>query len=150
MTALAWGAKPQLEKPVGRAVSSPCLTRIYTAPDTGLTVVVVRGEIDYASEDALQKSLTHALSCSARGIEIDLSKVSFWAFSSVKVLLALRQLALRHGKTVSLGAISPIVRRVLDLTDTLCLFTTSTAPATPTPPAGSRPPAGSLKGDGVA
>ncbi|MFG2196763.1 STAS domain-containing protein [Streptomyces sp. NPDC048639] len=103
-------------------------------------MVVVRGEIDIACEAALQKSLAQTLSCSAQGIEIDLSNVSFWAFSSVRVLLALRQLALREGKSVSLRAISPIVRRVLELSDTLCLFTTRAAPAPPTPPAGRRPP----------
>ncbi|MFG3114288.1 STAS domain-containing protein [Streptomyces sp. NPDC048197] len=100
--------------------------RIYSDPHTDETVVALRGEIDYGCEETLKTSLTGALSCSDRGITIDLSKVSFWACSSVKVLLAVRELALQQGKTVSLLATSPIAHRVLELTDTLQLFTTST------------------------
>ncbi|MER0477819.1 STAS domain-containing protein [Streptomyces sp. Edi2] len=116
--------------------------RVSSAPDTAGTVVVLRGEIDYDCEAALERSLAHALSCSARGIDIDLSKVSFWACSSVKVLLVVRQLALRQDKTMSLRATSPRVRRVLELTDTLQLFTTRTSPASPPPPspAPAKPP----------
>lgn len=118
----------QPDRPDSGPVSQPCLLRVYSAPDTEETVVVLRGEIDYGCEDTLERSLTHTLSCSARGIEIDLDKVSFWACSSVKILLAVRQLALRQGKTVSLRATSPRVHRVLELTDTLPLFTTSITP----------------------
>ncbi|MEE4418036.1 MULTISPECIES: STAS domain-containing protein [Streptomyces] len=102
--------------------------RIYSDPQTEETVVALRGEIDYGCEETLETSLNSALSCSDRGIAIDLSKVSFWACSSVKILLAVRQLALRHGKTVSLRAPSPIVHRVLELSGTLRLFATSTDP----------------------
>ncbi|WP_336053355.1 STAS domain-containing protein [Streptomyces sp. CA2R101] len=105
--------------------------RVSSASDAEETVVVLRGEIDYDCEEALERALTHILGASDRGIGIDLSKVSFWACSSVKVLLAVRQLALRHGKTVSLRAASPAVRRVLELSGTLRLFTTSTAPPPP-------------------
>ncbi|MFI0786264.1 STAS domain-containing protein [Streptomyces lydicus] len=97
--------------------------RIHTDPHTEAIVVVLRGEVDYSCEETLLRCLTRALSSSAHGIEIDLGKVSFWACSSVKVLLAARQLAQRHGKTVSLRALSPVVRRVLELSDTLHLFT---------------------------
>ncbi|MFI0217550.1 STAS domain-containing protein [Streptomyces lydicus] len=112
--------------------------RIHSDPRTEeIVVVVLRGEIDYACEEMLLRCLTSALNSSARGIAIDLSKVSFWACSSVKVLLATRELAQRHGKTMSLRALSPIVRRVLELSESLHLFTTEPAPATPHP--GRRP-----------
>ncbi|MEU6083415.1 STAS domain-containing protein [Streptomyces sp. NPDC047108] len=124
----------QPEASVSVTAGPPCLTTVHRSPGTDKTVVVVRGEVDHGCEDALERSLTDALSCSAHGIEIDLSKVSFWACSSVKVLLAVRQLAGRQSKTVSLRAISPIVRRVLDLTGTLRFFTTDTAPASPPAP----------------
>ncbi|MEU6331848.1 STAS domain-containing protein [Streptomyces sp. NPDC047049] len=104
---------------------------VSSVSDAEETVVVLRGEIDYGCEEALERALTHILGASDHGIGIDLSKVSFWACSSVKVLLAVRQLALRHGKTVSLRAASPAVRRVLELSGTLWLFTTSTAPPPP-------------------
>ncbi|SED56016.1 anti-anti-sigma factor [Streptomyces sp. 2224.1] len=119
------------ENPVGGAVGPPCLMRVSSVSDAEETVVALRGEIDYGCEEALERALTHILSASDRGIGIDLSKVSFWACSSVKVLLTVRQVALRHGKTVSLRATSPAVRRVLELSGTLRLFTTSTAPASP-------------------
>ncbi|MFH8629070.1 STAS domain-containing protein [Streptomyces lydicus] len=106
--------------------------RIHSDPCTeGIVVVVLRGEIDYGCEEMLLRSLTSTLNSSARGIVIDLSKVSFWACSSVKVLLATRELAQRHGKTMSLRALSPIVRRVLELSGSLHLFTTEAAPASP-------------------
>ncbi|MEW2437186.1 STAS domain-containing protein [Streptomyces caniferus] len=105
----------------------PTLVSIHSAPHTEEIVVVLRGEIDYACEEMLLRCLTSALSASARGIVIDLSKVSFWACSSVKLLLATRQLAQRHGKTVSLRTLSPVVRRVLELSGTLHLFTTDPA-----------------------
>ncbi|MFF7409151.1 STAS domain-containing protein [Streptomyces lydicus] len=108
--------------------------RIHSDPRTeGIVVVVLRGEIDYACEEMLLRCLTSALSSSARGIAIDLGKVSFWACSSVKVLLATRELAQRHGKTMSLRALSPIVRRVLELSESLHLFTTAPALASPHP-----------------
>ncbi|MFG2526589.1 STAS domain-containing protein [Streptomyces sp. NPDC048516] len=105
----------------------PALVRIHSDPHTEEIVVALRGEIDYACEEMLLRCLTSALSASARGIVIDLSKVSFCACSSVKLLLAIRQLAQRHGKTMSLRALSPVVHRVLELSGTLHLFTTSTA-----------------------
>ncbi|MEU5469299.1 STAS domain-containing protein [Streptomyces lydicus] len=112
--------------------------RIHSDPRTeGIVVVVLRGEIDYGCEEMLLRSLTSALNSSARGIAIDLSKVSFWACSSVAVLLATRELAQRHGKTMSLRALSPIVRRVLELSESLHLFTTEAAPDSPHP--GRRP-----------
>ncbi len=127
-TGRAWKTPPftQPEKSVGDPADAPCLVRIYSDPHTDETVVALRGEIDHGCEETLETSLTSALSCADRGIAIDLSKVSFWACSSVNVLLAVRQLALQHGKTVSLLATSPIAHRVLELTDTLRLFTTGT------------------------
>lgn len=128
----------QPEETAGWVVGPPCLMRIHSDPRTeGIVVVVLRGEIDYGCEEMLLRSLTSALNSSARGIAIDLSKVSFWACSSVKVLLATRELAQRHGKTMSLRALSPIVRRVLELSESLHLFTTEAAPASPHP--GRRP-----------
>lgn len=130
-TGLASGAQPsgQPTATVGWVASQPSLVRIHREPHTEELVVVLRGEIDYACEEMLLGCLTSALSASDRGIVIDLGKVSFWACSSVKVLLAVRQLAQRHGKTVSLRALSPIVRRVLELSGTLHLFTPETTRA---------------------
>ncbi|MFF7701030.1 STAS domain-containing protein [Streptomyces lydicus] len=118
----------------GRVVGPPCLVKIHSDPRTEEIVVVdLRGEIDYGCEEMLLRCLTSALNSSARGIAIDFSKVSFWACSSVKVLLATRRLAQRHGKTMSLRALSPMVRRVLELSESLHLFTTEAAPASPHP-----------------
>ncbi|MET7795562.1 STAS domain-containing protein [Streptomyces decoyicus] len=107
-------------------VGPPSLVRFHSDPHTEEIVVVLRGEIDYACEEMLLRCLTGALSTSARGIVIDLSRVSFWACSSVKILLSTRQLAQGHGKTMSLRALSPMMRRVLELSGTLHLFTETT------------------------
>ncbi len=140
-TGRAWRTQPctQPEKSGSDPASSPCLVRIYSDPETDETVVALRGEIDYGCEETLETSLTSALNSSDHGIAIDLSKVSFWACSSVKVLLAVRQLALRHGKTVSLLATSPIAHRVLELTDALQLFTTRTDATFRVPPQPTSP-----------
>lgn len=130
----------QPEKTASWMVSPPCLMKVHSDPDTEETVVALRGEIDYACEERLHAVLTRALNSSARGIAIDLSKVTFWACSSVKVLLATRQLAQRQGQTMSLRAMSPIVRRALELTDTLHLFITKAAPASSPPAAGGPSP----------
>ncbi|WP_374992799.1 STAS domain-containing protein [Streptomyces lydicus] len=130
------GAQPsaQPEETAGRVVGPPCLVKIHSDPRTEEIVVVdLRGEIDYGCEEMLLRCLTSALNSSARGIAIDFSKVSFWACSSVKVLLATRRLAQRDGKTMSLRALSPMVRRVLELSESLHLFTTEAAPGTPHP-----------------
>ncbi|ARH89386.1 hypothetical protein STRMOE7_02655 [Streptomyces sp. MOE7] len=130
------GAQPsaQPEEMAGRVVGPPCLVKIHSDPRTEEIVVVdLRGEIDYGCEEMLLRCLTSALNSSARGIAIDFSKVSFWACSSVKVLLATRLLAQRDGKTMSLRALSPMVRRVLELSESLHLFTTEAAPASPHP-----------------
>ncbi|KUJ37994.1 STAS domain-containing protein [Streptomyces sp. NPDC093228] len=88
-------------------------------------VVVLRGAIDYESEDVLRRSLVGALGRSLRGIDLDLREVTFWDCSSLNVLLAVRRTALQEGKTVTIRAASPVVERVCELTETLPLFAAS-------------------------
>lgn len=110
----------------GQAAPSPKLPYVMTLsthPAGDRMVVVLRGAIDWEDEEALRLALLGALGRSVRGIDLDLEEVSFWDCSGLNVLLAVRRVALRDGKTVALRATSPVVDRVLELTDTLPLFT---------------------------
>ncbi|WP_234376791.1 STAS domain-containing protein [Streptomyces sp. TP-A0356] len=105
------------------AASLPYLMTISSHRVRDRMVVVLRGAFDHVAGEELERSLINALESSVQGIDLDLKEVSFWDCATLNVLLAVRQLALRHGKTVTLRATSPIVERVLELTDTLPLFT---------------------------
>ncbi|MEU6322589.1 STAS domain-containing protein [Streptomyces sp. NPDC047009] len=96
---------------------------LTTRPEGDRMVVVLRGAIDWEDEEALRRALLDALGRSVRGIDLDVKGVSFWDCSGLNVLLAVRRVALLDGKTVVLRATSPVVDRVLELTDTLALFT---------------------------
>ncbi|WP_265568460.1 STAS domain-containing protein [Streptomyces hygroscopicus] len=108
------------------AASLPYLLTVNNHPRSGRTVVVLRGAIDHDSEDVLRRSLVGALNSSVHGIDLDLKEVSFWDCASLNVLLAVRRLALQKGKSVTIRAAGPAVERVLELTDTLPLFTART------------------------
>ncbi len=82
------------------------------------SVLVVRGDLDVAVGvefvDAVDKAL--AADGSATQIVIDLGEVEFIDSSGLRSLLQLRQ---THGERVQVGAISPAVLRLLELTGTL-------------------------------
>ncbi|MET8635941.1 MULTISPECIES: STAS domain-containing protein [unclassified Streptomyces] len=102
--------------------SPPSLITVTSRRSGDRMVVVVRGAIDYESEDVLRRSLIGALGRSCRGIDLDLREVTFWDCSGLNVLLAVRRTALQDGKTVTIRAAGPVVERVCELTETLPLF----------------------------
>ncbi|MGW0333175.1 anti-sigma factor antagonist [Streptomyces sp. NPDC003011] len=85
--------------------------------------VTVRGELDLQAEQQVRRALRSALAESDQGLELDLSGVEFCDCSTLNVLLGIRQQALGESKSVTLRATSPVVDRVLELTDTRSLFT---------------------------
>jgi anti-anti-sigma factor len=104
-----------------RALLPPCLT-VETHDHRDRVTVVVAGELDIDTEEALQNALRDALRRSVSGIDLDLSGVIFCDCSGLNVLLAVRRRALEDAKTVVLGATGPAVDRLLSLTGTRSLF----------------------------
>ncbi|MEU7059232.1 STAS domain-containing protein [Streptomyces sp. NPDC046197] len=96
---------------------------IDSCPDGDRVAVVVRGELDLDVGQPFQYALREALSRSAGGIDLDLGAVEFCDCSALNILISLRHRALAEGKTVVLRATSPVIERLLALTDTHALFT---------------------------
>lgn len=92
------------------------------------TLVTVRGELDIDVQDRFRHVLHGALAGSPEGIDVDLGGVGFCDCSGLGVLLDLHHRAREEGRTVVVRAMSPAVRRVLDLTRTLPLLTGGDAP----------------------
>ncbi|POX42646.1 antitermination regulator [Streptomyces sp. Ru73] len=84
--------------------------------------VALRGELDLETSQQIQSDLRQALSRSVSGVDLDLSGVSFCDCSGLNLLLRLRRRALDHCKTVTIGAGSRAVERLLGLTGTRALF----------------------------
>ncbi|MGW1892331.1 anti-sigma factor antagonist [Streptomyces sp. NPDC002004] len=100
----------------------PVTLRVDTVGDR--LVVTVSGELDLSNDQELQRALSEALDRAAGGLELDLAGVEFCDCSALNVLLRVRRRALQTSKSLSLGATSPAMKRLLGLTRTLPLFIT--------------------------
>jgi anti-anti-sigma factor len=112
------------EMPAGGTVgarTSPFL-KVATYPASGRTVVVVAGELDIDTEQALQHGLREALSQSVHGLDLDFAGVDFCDCSGLNVLLHIRRLALAEAKTVRIQTAGLAVEHLLALTRTWPLF----------------------------
>jgi len=85
-------------------------------------LVVLAGDVDIDTDQALQRAAQGALTRSASGVDLDLSGVEFCDCSGLNVLLRLRRRALEDGKTVAVRAASDPVERLLAVTHTRSLF----------------------------
>ncbi|MFF1605306.1 ANTAR domain-containing protein [Streptomyces mirabilis] len=103
------------------APASPFL-KVAAYPAGGRTVVVVAGELDVDTEQALQHGLREALAHSVHGLDLDLAGVDFCDCSGLNVLLHIRRLALAEAKTVRIQAAGIAVEHLLALTRTWPLF----------------------------
>ncbi|MFI9209804.1 STAS domain-containing protein [Streptomyces sp. NPDC053253] len=86
----------------------------------------VRGEIDLDCAGDLRRALLAALEVSRRGLDVDLSGVTFCDASGLGVLLDVNGKAAEAGKDLVLVAPSPRVTRLFELTDTRHVFTVRT------------------------
>lgn len=127
---------PSRGRATDAAVRRPCVPPaplppvIETRPDTDRVLVLLRGELDLDAGQELRHALRAALMRSTHGIDLDLRSVAFFDCSALNILLALRERALREGKTVTVRAAGPAAVRLLDLTGTRSLFSDAgTAPA---------------------
>ncbi|HET9094310.1 MAG TPA: STAS domain-containing protein [Solirubrobacteraceae bacterium] len=74
----------------------------------------VWGELDMASVPPLQDRLL-ALVGAGRTVELDLSGLTFMDSSGLNLLIAVARAAAENGGALAVAAVSPEVRRVLDL-----------------------------------
>jgi anti-sigma B factor antagonist len=89
----------------------------------GVAVVVLSGELDFASADRLRARVDGA--SDGRALVLDLAEVTFVDSAVLKELLRARvELAAAGGRLVLAGVPRP-VRRLLDLTRTFELFETA-------------------------
>ncbi|WP_327406752.1 ANTAR domain-containing protein [Streptomyces sp. NBC_01288] len=102
--------------------------KIVTRPAGTRTVVVVSGEIDVDTEQAVRRALRLALARSSGGLDLDLAGVGFCDCAGLNVLLSVRTTALADGKTLGVRAASAAVARLFALTDTSALFSHTTGP----------------------
>jgi anti-anti-sigma factor len=84
--------------------------------------VVVAGELDIDTEQALRHGLREALAQSVHGLDLDLAGVDFCDCSGLNVLLHTRRLALAEAKTVRIRTAGIAVEQLLALTHTWPLF----------------------------
>lgn len=103
------------------ARTSPFL-KVATYPASGWTVVVVAGELDIDTEQALRHGLREALAQSVHGLDLDFAGVDFCDCSGLNVLLHIRRLALAEAKTVRIQTAGLAVEHLLALTRTWPLF----------------------------
>jgi anti-sigma B factor antagonist len=85
-------------------------------------VLTLRGELDLASAPQLKAELRRAEATETAMVVVDLAGVEFMDSSGLHVLLAARECLRRTGRPLSLSRVSPQVRRLLELTRMLELF----------------------------
>ncbi|WP_189262057.1 ANTAR domain-containing protein [Streptomyces fuscichromogenes] len=109
---------------VVRPASLPSATALLvrTGPDGVRVKVAVSGEFCLDNSQDLRHALTLALARSAEGIDLDLGGMAFADCSALNVLLAVRRQAMHDGKAVIVTAASPVVERLLTVTETYALF----------------------------
>ncbi|NUP21237.1 MAG: anti-sigma factor antagonist [Streptomyces sp.] len=88
-------------------------------------LVTASGEIDLDSSPALDRILQDALNQSTDGVEVDLAHIAFCDCSGINALLHVRRRAREAAKTLTVRVSSPAVQRLLELTGTLDVLTTT-------------------------
>jgi anti-anti-sigma factor len=103
----------------------------YPSPATAR--VAVAGEVDLATASALRERLLRVLhDRSPDLIDVDLAGVTFLDCTGLGALVAVRNAAVQVGQQVRVSHPQPIVRRVLEVTGLLGVFTAPISLPTPT------------------
>lgn len=90
------------------------LLQIAEAYDSGMHVLLLRGELDLATARLLDARLRALLECNEQ-LELDLSELSFIDSSGLAVLLAAARAADRDGGTLAIRKVSASVMRVIEI-----------------------------------
>ena len=98
---------------------------ISTAADGDNTVISVGGEVDAASADTLRSAVFDVIEGGQSKVVVDMSDVSFIDSSGLRVLIAGFKAAEAAGGSLSVGAPSDAVQRLLEITGQLERFVTS-------------------------
>lgn len=103
------------------------LTQLHidtTCPSPTTARVAVSGEVDLATAQVLRDRLLGVLrDQGATMLSVDLAGVTFLDCTGINALIAARTAAARTGRQMRVTQPQPIVRRVLDLTGLLDVFT---------------------------
>jgi anti-anti-sigma factor len=92
-------------------------------PDRDRVIVRVGGELDLSVASDVGARVDELLGVGFTRIVVDLREVSFLDSAGVHMLVAAQRSAERHDAGLSLVAVPPSVRRVLDLTATASRLT---------------------------
>ena len=104
--------------------------------DQGSTIITVTGDIDLGTAEDLLVRLTALIGSARRGIDLDLSGVTFIDCAGLRALMAVDAQIRVNGYTTRLTAISPAVVRLLGLVKVIWDSTLSaTAPTAAAGPA---------------
>jgi anti-anti-sigma factor len=102
-------------------------------PSPGTARVAVTGEVDLATAPALRERLLGVLhEQSPDLIDVDLAGVTFLDCAGIGALVAVHNAAVQAGRRMRVTRPQPIVRRVLEVTGLLGVFTAPTDPPAPT------------------
>jgi len=113
----------------------------YPSPATARVAVV--GEVDLATGRVLRHSLFSVLhDHSPAVLEVDLAGVTFLDCTGISALASVRNAAVQTGCQMRVTHPQPIVRRVLELTGLLGVFTTPIDQQPEPAPTGSEHPSG--------
>lgn len=93
-----------------------CGITVNADTDTHSAVVVVRGEIDLASADALAATLDEQLRCGLRYVTIDLAAVTFLDSTALRMLLDAHNEFLAGNGTLTLTGVGNLAARLLRIT----------------------------------
>lgn len=88
-------------------------------------IVQITGEFDADEADTVTAALRASRTGAARATVVDLSQLSFADSSLLHALLTAQRHHERAGLAFVLAGAPPLVRRLLDLTDTARVFTTA-------------------------
>jgi anti-anti-sigma factor len=99
------------------AVSAGLLRVAVSESFPGVLVVSPVGEVDVCTADVLRKATRDALSAGPRCIVVDLGGVTFCGSTGLVVLMEARQSAEEAGVRFATASGTPIVRRVLEITE---------------------------------
>jgi anti-anti-sigma factor len=116
--------RDEREKPVSvdaRGIRPPAAYSIANGDGpAGVSVVVLRGELDLAAAPVLRARVDEATA--GRALVIDLADTTFIDSAVLKELLRASAELARHDTRLVLASVAPPVRRLLELTRTSDLF----------------------------
>jgi anti-sigma B factor antagonist len=95
---------------------------LSVVPDRDEVAVVMTGELDVGSADVLDRKVRELEGSGFERIVIDLRGIEFMDSAGLRVLLSLRNDALRNHHRLTLVPGPPAVQRIFDLTATRGLF----------------------------